>query len=224
MLRMILVCGLLATTSIVHAQTAPSPAEVAAYDGLHRAAQNGNVDEINRLAKAGAPLDGRDRNGRTPAHVAAFAAQAGALRALARAGADMNALDAQAYDVVTITAVADNPELMSLAIELGNDPGLTTSPYRGTALIAAAHLGHVEVVRRLIAAGAPLDHVNNLGWTALMEAVVLGDGGPNHRQVVRLLVEAGADRSIADRDGVTPLAHARARGYTEIASLLEKGR
>ena len=89
---------------------------------------------------------------------------------------------------------------------------------------AAAHLGHVEVVRRLIAAGAPLDHVNNLGWTALMEAVVLGDGGPNHRQVVRLLVEAGADRSIADRDGVTPLAHARARGYTEIASLLEKGR
>ncbi|ODT13275.1 MAG: hypothetical protein ABS57_19185 [Mesorhizobium sp. SCN 65-12] len=224
MLRMILVCGLLATTSTVHAQTAPSPAEIAAYDGLHRAAQNGNVDEINRLAKAGAPLDGRDRNGRTPAHVAAFAAQAGALRALARAGADMNALDAQAYDVVTIAAVADNPELMSLAIELGNDPGLTTSPYRGTALIAAAHLGHVEVVRRLIAAGAPLDHVNNLGWTALMEAVVLGDGGPNHRQVVRLLVEAGADRSIADRDGVTPLAHARARGYTEIASLLEKGR
>jgi len=224
MLRMILVCGLLATTSIVHAQTAPSPAEVAAYDGLHRAAQNGNVDEINRLAKAGAPLDGRDRYGRTPAHVAAFAAQAGALRALARAGADMNALDAQAYDVVTIAAVSDNPELMSLAIDLGNDPGLTTSPYRGTALIAAAHLGHVEVVRRLIAAGAPLDHVNNLGWTALMEAVVLGDGGPNHRQVVRLLVEAGADRSIADRDGVTPLAHARARGYTEIASLLEKGR
>lgn len=224
MLRMILVCGLLATTSVVHAQTAPSPAEIAAYDGLHRAAQNGNVDDIDRLARAGAALDGRDGNGRTAAHVAAFAAQAGALHALAKAGADMNALDAQAYDVVTIAAVADNPELMSLAIELGNDPGLTTSPYRGTALIAAAHLGHVEVVRRLIAAGAPLDHVNNLGWTALMEAVVLGDGRPNHQQVVRLLLEAGADRSIADRDGVTPLAHARARGYAEIASLLEKGR
>ncbi len=112
---------------------------------------------------------------------------------------------------------------MSLAIELDNSPRLITSPYRGTALIAAAHLGHVEVVRRLIAAGAPLDHVNSLGWTALMEAVVLGDGGRNYVQVVRMLLGAGADRSIADRHGVSPLAHARARGYAEIAEALEKG-
>jgi ankyrin repeat protein len=225
MLRMILASALLAATSAVaQAQTAPSPAELAAYRDLHRAAGQGDVAEIRRLATSGAALDGRDARGRTPAHVAAFASQDDALRALAEAGADMNALEAQAYDVVTIAAVADDPELMSLAIQLGNDPGLTTSPYRGTALIAAAHLGHAEVVRRLIAAGAPLDHVNNLGWTALMEAVVLGDGGPDHQQVVRLLVEAGADRSIADRDGVTPLAHARARGYAEIAALLERRR
>jgi ankyrin repeat protein len=125
---------------------------------------------------------------------------------------------------VTIAAVADDPELMSLAIELGNSPGLTTSPWHGTALIAAAHLGRVEAVRRLIAAGAPLDHVNSLGWTALMEAVVLGDGGANHQQVVRLLLEARADRSIGDRDGVTPLEHARAKGYSAIAELLEQTR
>lgn len=229
MLRTTLVCTLLAmasaaTTSVAQAQIAPSPAEVAGYVGLHRAAQDGNVDDIRRLADAGAALDKRDAHGRTPVHVAAFASKDEALRALAKAGADMNALEAQAYDVVTIAAVANDPELMSLAIELGNDPGLTTSPYRGTALIAAAHLGHVEVVRRLIAAGAPLDHVNNLGWTALMEAVVLGDGGRNHQQVVRLLLEAGADRSIADRDGVAPLAHARARGYSEIVKLLENDR
>lgn len=224
MLRLIIVCGLLAATTLAQAQTAPSAGEIAAYDGLHRAAHDGHADDIRRLAKAGAALDARDAHGRTPAHVAAFASQDDALRALAKAGADMNALDAQAYDVVTIAAVADNPELMSLAITLGNNPGLTTSPYRGTALIAAAHLGHVEVVRRLIAAGAPLDHVNNLGWTALMEAVVLGDGGRNHREVVRLLLEAGADRSITDRSGVSPLAHARARGYSEIARLLDKSR
>jgi len=224
MLRLTFVCVVLATTSMAQAQIAPSPAEIAAYAGLHRAAQDGNVDDIRRLAKAGAALNARDAHGRTPAHVAAFASQDEALRALAGVGADMNVLEAQVYDVVTIAAVANDPALMSLAIELGNDPRLTTSPYRGTALIAAAHLGHVEVVRRLIAAGAPLDHVNNLGWTALMEAVVLGDGGRNHQQVVRLLVEAGADRSIADRGGITPLAHARARGYSEIVRLLEEGR
>ncbi|RMC37299.1 ankyrin repeat domain-containing protein [Paracoccus alkanivorans] len=223
MLRMLLVCLSLAAAGAAQAQIAPAPPEITAYQDLHRAAHSGDLEEIHRLAMSGADLDGRDGNGRTPAHVAAFASNNEALRALADAGADMNALDNQAYDVVTIAAVADDPELMSLAIELGNDPGLTTSPYEGAALIAAAHLGHVEVVRRLIAAGAPLDHVNNLGWTALMEAVVLGDGGSDHQQVVRMLVDAGANRSIGDRDGVSPLAHARARGYSEIARLLEGG-
>ena len=141
---------------------------------------------------------------------------------LADAGADMNALDGQAYDVVTIAAVADNPDLMSLAIELGNDPGLTTSPYDGTALIAAAHLGHVEVVRRLIAAGAPLDHVNNLHWTAVMEAVVLGDGGEDHQAVLDALLTAGADRTLADREGVTPLRHAENRGFSKMAERLRQ--
>jgi ankyrin repeat protein len=93
--------------------------------------------------------------------------------------------------------------------------------YDGTALIAAAHLGHDEVVRRLIAAGAPLDHVNNLGWTALLEAIILGDGGLHHQDVVRALLAARADPSIAGRDGITPLQHARAQGYTEIVELLE---
>lgn len=88
------------------------------------------------------------------------------------------------------------------------------------ALIAGAHLGHHEVVRRLIAGGAPLDHVNNLGWTALIEPMILGDGGPDRIETVRALVEAGADRTIADRDGVTPLQHAEARGHEVIAAIL----
>jgi len=79
------------------------------------------------------------------------------------------------------------------------------------------------VVKTLIDAGAPLDHINNLGWTALIEAVILGDGGPRHQQTVRHLVEAGADKAIADRQGVTPLDHARARGYGEIIAILEGG-
>jgi hypothetical protein len=205
------------------AQTAPSAIEIADYRGLHRAAHTGDLAEIARLFAAGADPNTRDARGRTPAHIAAFASQDEALRALSSAGADLNALEGQAYDVVTIAAVANDPALMSLAIELGNDPGLTTSPYDGTALIAAAHLGHIEVVRRLIEAGAPLDHVNNLGWTALIEAVILGDGGPDHQEVVRLLVRAGADRDLGDRDGVTPLDHARARGFAAITSILSGG-
>ena len=204
------------------AQTPPAPTQAIAYEGLHRAAHDGNAGEIRRLAAQGADVDARDSDGRTPAHVAAFAVKPAALRALAEAGADMNAREGRAYDVVTIAAVANEPDLMSLAIELGNRADLITSPYNGTALIAAAHLGHAEVVRRLIAAGAPLDHVNNLGWTALIEAVILGDGGPGHVATVRALVEAGANTGVADRNGVTPLAHARARGFDEMAQIIAR--
>lgn len=204
------------------AQTPPNEKEIGAYDGLFAAAHRGDVATIRQLASSGADLNTRDPKGRAPVHVAAFASEDEALRTLAEAGADMNALDGRGYDVVTIAAVADDPELMSLAIELGNDPGLVTSPYDGTALIAAAHLGHVEVVERLIAAGAPLDHVNNLHWTAVMEAVVLGDGGTNHQDVLDALLTAGADRRLADRDGATPLQHAVRRGYAEMAERLRR--
>lgn len=208
----------------LQAQTPPSVAQIAGYEGLHRAAHQGDVAAIGQLAAEGAELDARDDAGRTPAHVAAFASNDEALRALAQAGADMDALENGVYDVLTIAAVANDPELVSLALELGNRPDLVTSVYDGTALIAAAHLGHQEVVRRLIDGGAPLDHVNNLSWTALMEAVVLGDGGPDHVESVRALVGAGADTAIPDRHGVTPLQHAEARGYEEIARIIRFGR
>ncbi len=221
MIRLVLALVVLVSpVGMAAAQVPPSPSEAAAYAGLHRAAHDGDAAAIRQLAAAGADLETRDGRGRTPVHVAAFASEDEALRALAEAGANMNALEGQAYDAVTIAAVADDPELMSLAIALGNDPGLTTSPYDGTALIAAAHLGHDEVVRRLIAAGAPLDHVNNLGWTALIEAVILGDGGPRHQMVVRALLDAGADRSIADTRGRTPLDLAEIAGHVAIADML----
>ncbi len=91
----------------------------------------------------------------------------------------------------------------------------------GTALIAAAHLGHDEVVRILIEAGAPLDHVNNLAWTALIESIVLGDGGPRHVRSLQAIIEAGADVNLADGRGERPLTLARQRAYTDMVKILE---
>ena len=203
------------------AQTAPTPAEIARYTGLHKAAHEGDAAAIARLAAGGADINATDGARRTPLHVAAFASKPAAVRALAKAGAGMNALEHQAYDVVTIAAVANDLDVLEAALASGASAANITSPYHGTALIAAAHLGHHKVVTRLIAAGAPLDHVNNLGWTALIEAVILGDGSANHIETVRALVKAGASRSIADRQGATPLMHARTRGFTAIAQLLQ---
>lgn len=203
------------------AQVPPSAAEIARYSGLHGVAASGAVSSITEMIVNGLDPNGRDGNGRTPFHVAAFLKQRTAMAALAAGGADVNALDNQRYDAVTIAAVADDPETMSLAIRLGNRAHNITSIYDGTALIAAAHLGHDEVVRRLIAAGAPLDHVNNLGWTALIEAVILGDGGARHQACVAALLAAKANPNIADRSGATPLALAKRRGYADIARMIE---
>ena len=197
------------------------PAELRIYAGLHAAAAKGDAAEIERLIAAGQSPNAQDAHSRTPLHVAAHFGHQPAAAALLKGGANPNALDAQKYDIVTIAAVNNDVAMLKLALAGGTNPKAITSPYDGTALIAAAHLGHAEVVGVLIAAGAPLDHVNNLGWTALMESIVLGNGGKAHTDTLEALVKAGANLNIADRQGETPLAHAKSRRYAEMVRILE---
>jgi uncharacterized protein len=208
------------STPAAMAQTAPSPSERATYTGLLAVTATGAHNEIIQLLVNGVDPDQRDSFGRTPYLVAAHRADLAAMELLVKGGANPRVMDSQAYDAITITAVANQPEALRKAIALGGDVKAITSPYEGSALIAAAHLGHGEVVRILIAAGASLDHVNNLGWTAVIEAIVLGDGGVNHTQVLRDLLAAGASPLIADRNGKTPCALAQARGYRQMADMI----
>ena len=218
-LALVVIFGLFATAAA--AQTPPSDNELRAYRGLHAAAAAGDMAEIEKLASAGGKLEDKDANSRTPLHVAVFMGKRDAARALLRLGANPNALDGQRYDIITIASVANDVPMLKLVIEGGASAKNITSPYDGTALIAAAHLGHAEVTRTLIAAGAPLDHVNNLGWTALIESIVLGDGGKNHTDTLDALVKAGVNVNLPDRSGFTPLRLAKVRGYSEMARILE---
>ena len=203
------------------AQVPPGAAELAAYDGLFGAVVTRDPAALARALSESRDPNERDRYGRSALHVAAYFANHDAMRALVSAGADPNALENDYYDIVTIAAVADDLGTMTLGLELGCRADNVTSRYRGTALIAAAHLGHVEIVEALIDAGAPLDHVNNLGWTALIEAIVLGDGGARHTSTLQALVDAGADVNLADDGGATPLQLARNRGYRRMSEILE---
>jgi uncharacterized protein len=203
------------------AQVAPAAVEVANYQQLHAAAYHGDFAAMQQHLAAGAPLNARDGHGRTPLHVATFRAHHDLIRLLAKAGADLGALENDRYDAVTIASVADDEATLRVLLSLGASARLVTSRYDGTALIAAAHLGHEGIVRQLIEAGAPLDHVNNLHWTAVIESIVLGDGGRRHVETLDALIRAGADLGIGDRSGNTPLQLAKARGYADMARMLE---
>jgi ankyrin repeat protein len=142
-------------------------------------------------------------------------------RELIERGADVNAKDEteQSAYLYATSEVGPGMPLLELTIAKGADINAKDS-YNGTGLIRAAHRGYADIVRRLIEAGIELDHVNRLGWTALLEAIILGDGGPAHVETVRALVAGGADVDIADREGVTPRAHAERAGYDEIVAII----
>ncbi len=212
----------LAYLLVLLALTGPAAAQSpSANRELLAAAELGDAEAARRALAGGADVNARDRRQRTALIITGETGHIAVTRVLIAARAEVNALDDRRYDALTQAAARGDHALVELLLGVGADVRLTTSPYDGTALIAAAHHGHVEVIALLLARNPNLDHVNNLGWTALMEAIVLGDGGPRHTETLRRLVAAGANVNIADRAGVTPLAHALRRGYDAMATLLE---
>lgn len=181
----------------------------------------GDVAQIKKLVANGADINTRDSYGRTPVMVTAHLKDHKIALALIKLGANLNLLEHDVYDVLTISGVIDDMKMVELAIKHGASAKLITSPYDGTALIAAAHLGYDGVVRALIKAGAPLDHINNIAWTAPIESIVLGNGGKRHQACLKALIDAGADVNISDGNGTRPLPLARAHGYTEMVKMLE---
>jgi ankyrin repeat protein len=183
------------------------------------AAERGELVVVKKLLAGGARIDARDQRGRSALLAATHRNRVEVARLLIQEGADVNAKDFVQDSPYLYAAAEGRIEILRMTLAAGADLK-DTNRYRGTGLIPAAHHGHVEAVKLLLATAIDKDHVNNLGWTALLEAVILGDGGAAHTEIVRLLVEAGANANIADRDGVTPLTHARKSGYSAMVRIL----
>ena len=141
-------------------------------------------------------------------------------RVLIDAGADVDLQDADRNNPLLVTGETGERRDAARGAARGARTSARPTATAASRIIPASDRGHVDLVRALLETDIDVDHVNNLGWTALLEAVILGDGGEAHTEIVRMLVEAGADTSIADREGVTALEHARERGYAEIVRLL----
>lgn len=151
--------------------------------------------------------------------LAAKANDAALVTQLIRDGGNVNAKDSIQDSAFLYAGAEGFNEVLRLTLAHGADVR-SANRYGGTALIPASEHGHVETVRILIAAGVPVNHVNKLGWTAMQEAILLNNGGPRQQDVVRQLLDAGADPNIRDPQGRTALDNAERLGFTEIARLI----
>jgi uncharacterized protein len=192
---------------------------VRANQQLLDAAQAGDADQVALALRDGAQLETRDAHRRTPLLLAVTNDRLDVARILVALGADADALDDRHDTPWLVTGVTGNVRMLETLLPA--DPDMTVlNRYGGVSVIPASERGHVDYVRRVVRTRIDVNHVNDLGWTAMLEAVILGDGSEPYQRIVRILLDAGADPSIGDKDGVTPLQHAAAGGQTAVARIL----
>ncbi|QIL81961.1 hypothetical protein G7047_20050 [Diaphorobacter sp. HDW4A] len=217
-----------AVTDEAHQQTAAATTELAHRKAVHgkalgeqllKFARVGDELAVRKLLAKDAPVNARDVDGNTPLLLATAGNHIEVARSLILHGADVNIQNAQQDSAYLLAGARGHLEILRMTLSRGADLK-STNRYGGTALIPACERGHVATAKALIDAGVDVNHVNRLGWTCLMEAVVLGNGGEAHQQIVRDVIAAGADVNLADKDGITPLAHARQRNQGAVTALL----
>jgi ankyrin repeat protein len=197
-------------------------ANSSADQALLTAASRDNAAGVKAALDAGAAIDARDKQQQTALLLAVQGGNIELARDLIGRGADINALAANQDTPWLLAGALGRTEMLAAMLDTGKVDYAKRNRYGGNALIPACERGHVDTVRLLLERSKiDVNHVNNLGWTALLEAVILSDGGPRHIEIVRLLLAASADPNIADKDGVTPLQHAHDRRYGAIAALIK---
>ncbi|MEF2096451.1 ankyrin repeat domain-containing protein [Bacillus sp. CFBP9009] len=187
---------------------------------LIQAVERKETERIRSLIEQGADINTQDSEGRTATMIATYNNDVETAKILIEAGADVNIQDDMKNSPFLYAGAEGYVEILKLAIEAGADPTITNR-YGGTALIPASENGYVEVIKELLTkTDIDENHVNDLGWTALLEAIILNDGDGNQQQTVQLLIDHGADVNIPDNSSMTPLQHAREKGFKEIEQIL----
>lgn len=188
---------------------------------LFAAAEAGNTAKVLSLLAAGADINFQDAQGRTAAMAATHANKPEVVAALVKAGADVNIRDNRLDNPFLYAGAEGLLEVLKVLAPAKPNTRIYNR-FGGTALIPACERGHVEVVKYLLEnTDVDVNHVNNLGWTGLLEAIILSNGGQRHQQIVQILIAHRANVNIADKEGVSPLQHAQRRGFTEIVRLLK---
>ncbi|GAA1517624.1 ankyrin repeat domain-containing protein [Kribbella lupini] len=210
--------GQAAVSAVLKTERPKAPATA-----LLAAATSGDANQAAAALAAGAAIESTDSNRRTPLLLASLNDRVEVARLLVGLGANPDAQDDRQDSAWLVTGVTGSVAMLETLLPARPDLTLRNR-FGGVSVIPASERGHVDYVRRVVKTRIDVDHVNDLGWTALLEAVILGKGTEPWQQIVRVLLAAGADPSLADSDGVTPLQHAQKRGYDEIATILREAK
>lgn len=208
MIRLVLLVVILMTTGPVMATS------------LHNAVMANDAALVETLLRDGADVDEKDKVGGTPLLLAVTTGNTKIAEILLKSGASVNAQADNKDTPWLLAGASGRTEILKMMEPL--KPDLTIrNRYGGNALIPACERGHVDTVEFLLTTDIDVDHVNNLGWTCLLEAVILGDGGADHWKIVKMVLDKGANPNLADKDGMTALSHAKEKSQNEIAALIE---
>jgi uncharacterized protein len=174
---------------------------------IWRAAKAGDLAEVERqVGQDPSLLDDKAICGYKPLMLASEEGHVGVVRWLLDKGADIHEQDDAGRTPLHTACLYGRPPVVRLLLERGADPTLVIPCY-GTPLIEASFQGHLEVVRILLghpSARATINYRDSRGETALYNACDWGRG-----VVARALLESGADPTIADKKGITPMAIAK---------------
>ncbi len=187
---------------------------------LFQAVENRNIESLKRVINEKVDINAQDSNNRTALMIATYNQDVEVAKLLIDAGADVNIQDDMKNTPFLYAGAEGYLDILKLTIQAGADPTIVNR-YGGTALIPAAEHGYIDVIEELLTTtNIDVNHVNHLGWTALMEAIVLNNGNPTQQTAIQLLVDYGVDVNIPDKNNVSPLQHAKQKGFKEIEEIL----
>ena len=185
------------------------------YTALHSAVAERCADVVQVLIDAGADIEAKNNEGRSPLHMASISGELTSVTKLVKAGADVRTTDAERDTCLILAAYFGHTETVRYLAglpEVDLDHG-DSDNY--TALHIAVHEKHADVVQVLIDAGADIEARNTDGRSPLHEASRSGELAS-----VMKLVEAGADVRTTDAKRDTCLILATHFGHTNTVRYL----
>lgn len=184
------------------------------------AAEQGNLAQLKQCLLQGVNINSTNRLGQTAIVLASLHQHYDCVAQLIDAGIDINKQGQTCFNPFLLSCLNNDLTLLRLILPAAPDLNCLTR-FGGVGLTPACEKGHLAIVKELLTHTAiNVNHTNFVGWTPLLEAIVLNDGGDTQQAIVALLLEHGASPHMTDKYGRTPLELARDKGFSEIARLL----